>query len=221
MSLIPRAWRGLFAWFLPLVLALGCGAALAERADRLKPMNIESDNLRYDDLKQTSVFSGRVVVTKGSIVMRGARIEIRQDPEGNQFGVVTAEPGKRAFYRQKREGLDEFTEGEADSIEYDSKADRVKFIKRAELRRYRGATLNDEITGNVIVYDNIAEVFSVDGGSANPASAPSVTSSGTPATSGRVRAILTPKSAGASAASPSPVPPANLRISPGLSEGKN
>lgn len=215
MPLTPRVV------FLPLIWALGCGAALAERADRFKPMNIESDNLRYDDLKQTSVFSGRVVVTKGSIVMRGARIEIRQDPEGNQFGVVTAEPGKRAFYRQKREGLDEFTEGEADSIEYDSKADRVKFIKRAELRRYRGATLNDEITGNVIVYDNIAEVFSVDGGSANPASAPSVTSSGTPATSGRVRAILTPKSAGASAASPSPVPPANLRISPGLSEGKN
>jgi len=35
---------------------------------------------------------------------------VRQDPEGYQYGVATAEPGKRAFYRQKREGLDEFIE---------------------------------------------------------------------------------------------------------------
>ncbi len=215
---MPLTYRLLL---LPLLWAFGGGAVLAERADRLKPMNIESDSLRYDDLKQTSVFTGRVVVTKGTIVMRGARIDIRQDPEGNQFGVITAEPGRLAFYRQKREGLDEFTEGEGETIEYDSKADRVRFIKRAELRRYRGATLNDEITGNLIVYDNIAEVFSVDGSgpSAQPGGVASVTSSGAPASSGRVRAILTPKNAGASAAAPAA--PASLRNSPGLSEGKN
>ena len=78
-------------------------------------MNIEADALRYDDLRQTSVFTGRVVVTKGTIVIRGARVDVRQDPEGYQYGVVTAEPGKLAFYRQKREGVDEFIEGEARS----------------------------------------------------------------------------------------------------------
>ena len=41
------------------------GVALAERADRDKPMNIESDTLRYDDAKQTSVFTGKVVLTTG------------------------------------------------------------------------------------------------------------------------------------------------------------
>lgn len=53
--------------FLPLwcavLLAGAAGAALAEKADRNKPMNIEADSLRYDDLKQVSVFSGRVVLT--------------------------------------------------------------------------------------------------------------------------------------------------------------
>ena len=34
----------------------------AEKADRSKPMNIESDTLRYDDVKQTSVFTGKVLV---------------------------------------------------------------------------------------------------------------------------------------------------------------
>ena len=93
-------------------------------------MNIEADALRYDDLKQTSVFTGNVVLTKGTIVIRGARVDVRQDPEGYQFGVVTAEPGKLAFFRQKREGVDEFIEGEGETIEYDSKADSVKFIKQ-------------------------------------------------------------------------------------------
>lgn len=211
---------------LPLALALALAAlpAGAEKADRAKPMNVEADNLKYDDLQQTSVFTGKVVVTKGTIVIRGAKMTVKQDPEGYQFGVVTAEPGKRAFFRQKREGADEYIEGEGETIEYDGKADRVKFIGRAEMRRLRGATLNDETSGSVITYDNTTDQFSVDGG----------TVAGTPANpGGRVRATLAPRTtatapeAGASAAKPgasapksaaSATPPARLRPSSTLSQ---
>jgi lipopolysaccharide export system protein LptA len=174
------------ALLLSLALVLPAGLASAEKADRTKPMNVEADALRYDDLRQTSVFTGKVVVTKGTIVIRGARVDVRQDPEGYQHGIVTAEPGKLAFYRQKRDGVDEFIEGEGETIEYDGKADRVKFIKRAELRRYRGAAVSDEMVGSVITYDNSTDVFSVDGG---PASA---------AVGGRIRAVISPRQ-GASA----------------------
>jgi lipopolysaccharide export system protein LptA len=167
------------------------GLASAEKADRNKPMNVESDALRYDDLKQSSIFTGRVVLTKGTILIRGAQIDVRQDAEGYQFGLVTAEPGKLAFYRQKREGLDEFIEGEGETIEYDSRADTVKFISKAQLRRYQGATLNDEMTGAVILYNNTTDVFTIDG--AHAKSAPG----------GRVRAMLTPKP-DAAAATPKP-----------------
>jgi len=37
-------------------LLFATAAAYAEKADRNKPMNIEADSLRYDDLKQVSVF---------------------------------------------------------------------------------------------------------------------------------------------------------------------
>ncbi|HWJ95869.1 MAG TPA: LptA/OstA family protein, partial [Telluria sp.] len=57
---------------LAAVLASQAPAARAEKADRDKPMNVEADALRYDDIKQTSVFTGRVVITKGTIVIRGA-----------------------------------------------------------------------------------------------------------------------------------------------------
>lgn len=157
--------------------------ASAEKADKNKPMNIESDALRYDDLQQISVFTGNVVLTKGTIVIRGARVDVKQDPEGYQFGVAFAEPGKRAFFRQKREGVDEYIEGEGETIEYDGKTDIVKFIKKAEMRRLRGATLADLTTGDVVVYDNNTDVFTVDGG------APKGTTGGR----GRVRTMLTPK----------------------------
>jgi lipopolysaccharide export system protein LptA len=113
------------SWFVLCVLVLSAGAVRAEKADRDKPMNIEADALRYDEVKQLSIFTGQVVLTKGTILIRGARLEVRQDPEGNQYGVVTAEPGKRAFFKQKREGLDETIEGEGETFDYDSRQDTV------------------------------------------------------------------------------------------------
>ena len=164
-------------------------------------MNVEADALRYDDLHQTSVFTGRVVITKGTIMIRGARVDVRQDPEGYQYGVVTAEPGKLAFYRQKREGVDEFIEGEGETIEYDGKADRVKFIKHAELRRLRGGTVTDEMVGSLITYDNSNDVFTVDGG---PASA---------AAGGRIRAVLSPRPSASAPTSGASQPAVQLRPS--------
>ncbi len=210
---------------LPILLlaALACtfGVAHAEKADRAKPMNIEADALRHDELKQTSVFSGRVVMTKGSIVLRGARLDVRQDADGYQYGVVTAEPGKRAFFRQKRDTLpgapDEFIEGESEAIEYDGKADNVRFITRAELRRYRGAVLSDEITGAVIVYNNLTDVFSVDGKRTATNAAGDA-----PAPGSRVRAVLAPKDPPPAAAAPeaaSPVSAPALRPSNSLGGG--
>ncbi|RKR68770.1 lipopolysaccharide export system protein LptA [Acidovorax sp. 94] len=210
---------------LPILLlaALACtfGVAHAEKADRAKPMNIEADALRHDELKQTSVFSGRVVMTKGSIVLRGARLDVRQDADGYQYGVVTAEPGKRAFFRQKRDTLpgapDEFIEGESEVIEYDGKADNVRFITRAELRRYRGAVLSDEITGAVIVYNNLTDVFSVDGKRTATNAAGDA-----PAPGSRVRAVLAPKDPPPAAAAPEAASPASgpaLRPSNSLGGG--
>ena len=201
----PPAKRPVLHWVSRLGAIAICicatAPAVAEKADRNKPMNIEADALRYDDLKQTSVFTGRVVLSKGTILIRGGRLDVRQDPEGYQFGLVTAEPGKLAFFRQKRDGVDEFIEGEGELIEYNGRADTIKFINRAQLRRFKGAVLNDEMSGGTIIYDNTVDVFTVDGG----------TTRGSPAVGGgRVRAVLTPKPDAADAPA-SPATPSSAR----------
>ena len=197
------------------VLALLALPVAAEKADRDKPMNAEADALRYDDLKQSSVFTGNVVITKGTTIIRGARVDINQDSEGYQQAISVASPEKLAFYRKKRDGVDEYIEGEGERIEYDSRADVVRFVKRAVVRRFSGATLLDETTGSVIVYNNITDVFTVDGGAQN-------TTALNPA--GRVRAMLSPRNPASSAAAASaPPPPAvtpRLRVSPELGTGK-
>ncbi|MPM31712.1 Lipopolysaccharide export system protein LptA [bioreactor metagenome] len=207
-----------------LAFALSPAVVHAERADRDKPMNIEADTLRHDELKQVSLFTGNVVMTKGTIVLRGAQLEVRQDPEGFQFGTVTAAAGKRAFFRQKRDSAPgaphEYVEGEGEVIEYDGKADIVKFIRRGELRRYRDTTLTDQVNGALIVYNNVTDVFNVDG--VKSTSTPAA-QAGTP--SGRVRMTLTPKEkpTEGSSGAPQPAPrtgqPPVLRNSPELSNG--
>ena len=202
LPLRSRSYRLRVGIVLASLLALAATGAWAEKADKNKPLNAEADALRYDDLKQTSVFTGNVVITKGTIIIRGARVEVRQDPEGYQFGTVTAPPGQRAFYRQKRDSPDEWIEGEAETIFYDGKLDVVTFTKNAVMRRYRGPNLSDETTGNVITYDNNTDVFGVVGGAANA-------SANNP--SGRIRAMLSPKDA---VALPSVKPPAAATSAP-------
>jgi len=160
-------------------------SAFAEKADRDKPFNIEADSLVHDELKQISVFKGRAVLTKGTMVIRGERIEIRQDADGYQYVLILPEPNKRAFFRQKREGVDEYMEAEGLRIDYDGRNDQVTLNEQAEVRRYRGAVLADQMSGNRIVYNNLSDVFSIDGQKAGEAGKSAAT---------RVRATLAPRS---------------------------
>jgi len=148
---------------LPLLCAVLALPAHAEKADMSKPVQVEADSLRYDGIKQVTVFSGKVVLTRGSITIRGDRLELTQDRDGYQYGSVTGSAKEPAFFRQKREGLDEFWEGEAEAVIYNGKADKVLLDKSAVLRRFRGKTKTDEISGAQITYENASEHFSVDG----------------------------------------------------------
>lgn len=183
------AWRQLASAVVGALL-LASPAARAEKADRFKPLNVEADLPgKIDLLNQIVVFNGNVVVTKGTMTIRAARIEVRETPDGYHTAVAIGAPAKLATFRQKRDGVDEYIEGEAERLEYDARNDTVRFVNRASVRRLRGATLADEIAGNLVTYDSISEVFSVSGGAPATPSNPG----------GRVRAVLTPREGTAAA----------------------
>lgn len=193
--------------------APGAGATPAAPAAATAPvaqaMHIEADALRYDDQRQISVFSGNVVLTRGGITIEGQRIEVRQDPQGYQYGNITAALGQRARFTQQRENLDETVEAESNTIEYDGRADVFKLLGDARLRRLRGGAEADIMSGQVIVYDNLKDIFTIDGTRATGAVPPR------PGTDTRVRATLSPRAstpAGTTDAAPSPNGDPNLNL---------
>jgi len=175
--------------FLLVSIFWGACTSHAEKADRDKPLKIESDKLDYDDLQQVSIFLSKVNLTKGTIDMRGDRLEVRQDADGYQFGVLTPAQGARATFRQKRDVQNETVEGIAQRIEYDGRDDKVILIGNAELKRFRSGVLSDEMSGQRIVYENLTDRFSIDG---KAPSSVSPNNSTLPSTKSRVRAVLSP-----------------------------
>src|SRR5262245_40224402 len=99
----------------------------AEKADREKPVNLEADRVTVDDIKQLAVFEGNVVMTQGTLQIRGDRMEVRQDKEGFRYGTTW---GNLAYFRQKRDNYDEYIEGWAERIEYDGRAEKMQMLDR-------------------------------------------------------------------------------------------
>lgn len=153
------------------VLLLHVGGARAEKADRHKPINVEADSARMDDVKKVAIYEGHVVMTQGTLLIEADRIEVRQESKGMVSGQATGNP---VYFRQKLDASDEFAEGWAQRIEYDGQGETIKLMGQARLKR--GI---DELRGNLITYDSTKEFFQAQGGSA-----------GTP---GRVRAVIRPR----------------------------
>jgi len=191
---LPR----LLTWVVTVAWALLSGLAWAEKADRTKPWVVEADRDGVIDLqRQVLVYSGNVVITQGSMVLRAERVEMREMPDGYRAATALGSAARPASWRQRRDGVDETVEGTADRIEFDGRADTLRFIGDGAVRRLRGGVVADEITGASIVWDNTAEVFKVEGG-AKSASNPT----------GRVRAVLSPRvEPAASVPSTSPLTP--------------
>src|SRR3954469_1086448 len=165
---------------------LAAAAVNAERADRDKPVNLEADQVTVDDAKQTATFTGKVVLTQGTLVIRGDRMVVQQDADGFKYGVAY---GNLASFRQKRDGVDEYIDGYAERIEYDSKAEKLQMFNRAYLKK-----ANDDVRGNYISYEIATEFFKVVGGGKQAA---------TPSNpEGRVRAVIQPKPKEKPAAAP-------------------
>lgn len=183
-------------------------SAQAEKADRQAPMHIEADSMRHQEVDQTTQFHGKVVATKGTLLLRAAHVTVKQFADGRQLAELTPDAGERIFFRQKREGLDEFVEGEAEWAQYDSQADVLTLQRRAELRTLRGTQLADRVQGNIIVFNNTTETYTVDGLPRNSTSTPGQ----------RVKATLKPREQNPASNTSGATPAPKLRTSPSTAQ---
>lgn len=185
-------------------LAFACAvlipfAAQAEKADRSKPVNIDADRMTVDEKNKVRIFEGNVVLTQGTLVLRCARLLVTEDAGGFQRGVASGGPNGLAHIRQKREGADEYVEGEGERIEHDSKLEQSELFNRAWVRSGK-----DEVRGEYIFIDGKTENYMASSGRNG-----AIDSS----RGGRVRAILQPKKGGQPATSVPEAPPVQVPAS--------
>ncbi|MBY0577582.1 MAG: lipopolysaccharide transport periplasmic protein LptA [Burkholderiales bacterium] len=180
-------------WIL-VALLLQAGPVLAEKADKEKPIQVDADRIQIDDAKKVNTFEGNVVLTQGTLVIRADRIVVTQDEAGNKHAVAYSS-GSPVHFRQKREGFDEYVEGEGNRAEYDGKTDTVEFFGNAYVKRAQ-----DIVTGNYISYNSNTEFFQSVGGARTP--------------TGRVHAVIQPKKKDAGGAAPLLIEPSKTMASP-------
>lgn len=153
----------------------------AERADRDKPINLEADRLSIDDLNKVQLLEGNAVLIQGTMELRTSRLVVTHDADGFQKATATGGANGLARFRQKRDGVDEYMEGEAERIEHDARSETTQFFNRAWIRNGL-----DEVKGAYISYDALNEKFLV-------TTTGGINKSATGAGQARVRAIIQPK----------------------------
>ena len=152
--------KNLFAVIAAAVTLLAPPGASAERADSLKPVNIEYDKADIDQVNQTYIATGNVIITRGTMVLKSDRGEVKEAPDGYRTFILTAAPGKLATFRQKRDGgPDLWAEGQAHRIEYDERADVIKLFSNAVIKQIEGKKVTQEMDSEFISYDSRKEVL--------------------------------------------------------------
>jgi lipopolysaccharide export system protein LptA len=157
---------------LALLLCTTSTIALAEKADSSKPIEVNADSASLDQKQGVNVFEGNVVITQGTLNMRAQKTITTQDASGRQQLLATGSP---VYFRQKLDGKNEYVDGHASRVDYDSANNTVVLTGKAQVKRGK-----DIVNGEQITYNTVTEIYQVKGqGGSN--------------TAGRVTIILQPQ----------------------------
>lgn len=170
--------------YLGLASGLASRPAFGLESDRNQPTTIDADQMTYSEKNSVNVFKGNVLLTRGTLVVRGDNLTLTQKADGSQNAVIE---GKPATFRQQRDSKNPeilMIRGTGNRIEIDGTKSTVTLIGDAAIRKTSNDQLTEEITGRKITYEQNSEFLTVEGsekGSGPKGSAP------------RVQAVIKPK----------------------------
>lgn len=188
---------------LAVVAVLGIGLArpaVAEKADREKPINYQADSGDVNYQTKVGTLVGNVILTQGTLTIHADKIVFHQNPDNSVSATAYGNP---ITFREKRDNVDEYYEGVAQRADYDGQKRFLELFDRALLRQG-----TDEIRSNYISYNADTEYFKAEGRADSRPATP-----GEPPLGARVRGVFQPQSKDgkAPAAPPKPNAPAPLK----------
>ena len=120
---------------LTIISALCWKPACALSTDKDQPIEVEADAGELDDVKNITIYTGDVVVTRGSIRMTGDKMTVYYD-ENDDIDTLIME-GRPATYRQLPDNSKIYDEAEALRMEYYELKNLVILLRNAKVRQER------------------------------------------------------------------------------------
>lgn len=171
MLLIKRALL-LFSLLLlsPLSFAL--------KSDESQPIQIEANQATADQVNMVTVFTGNVVVTRGSMIVHSNTAQASQDAQGYKTIHMVGTP---VTFSQLNDDGDK-TEGQCNDFNYNTKNNLAILTGRARVKKGDNLVMGDRLT-----YNTQTQIYSATSANANGISNTK---------SGRVTVILQPNQKG-------------------------
>jgi len=97
-----------------LIAGLCSSSAFANPDDRQQPIDITAQTARFDDKAGTAVYQGNVIVRQGSLEIRGDRLTLKLNPQGQLSEALTE--GNPARFQQVIDPARGLVRGEARQV---------------------------------------------------------------------------------------------------------
>ena len=144
--LLPSILLFFISLFVPLsLMALDKGSE--------QPINLEADSADIDDLKGISIYSGNVILTQGSMVIKSGKLTIHHDKNRNlEKAVANGSDKVLATFKQRPQGKNADFRARAKTMIYYLKKNKIHLLKKAFVQQD-----GDTFSGDRIIYDTKKE----------------------------------------------------------------
>lgn len=124
-------------------------AADALQSDSQQPMNLTADRAELDDQKGISTYTGKVLLTQGSLQLSGDKLIVETQDGEMQMLTTFGQPGR---FKQRPDNKPDDVVATAKRIKYDPTKDRLFLDGDAEI--VQGA---QQFRGEHITYDMLTD----------------------------------------------------------------
>jgi len=132
--------------------------SFALKSDEQKPLQIDANKATLDQKQMVTVFSGNLVIAKGSLTVKAEQGTATQDKNGDRTLDLI---GKPVFITQMADDGEKI-EGQGNELSYNTKTGLAVLTGRARIKKGKNVVIGDTLT-----YNTQTQVYSAQSGVAN------------------------------------------------------
>ena len=121
---------------------------MALATDRDQPITLEADTADIDELSGISIYTGNVILTQGSMVIKSEKLTLYNDKNKQLEKAVAVDKKNFARFKQRPEGKKQDFKARAITLIYYLKKEKIHLLENARVDQEGGS-----FSGHKIIYD--------------------------------------------------------------------